>query len=273
MNYQTFPSSPELAGLVSCYWTLEGAASNPPVPQTIVPDGCMEMIFHHGDLYRQYLPDGSSILQPRCFVFGQLTRPLVIEPTGVTNIFSVRFHPEGFSPWLTCPVRELENRAVSLEELYGITGQQLEQHLLGSYTVAGRIAIVENFLLQRLRHSSTVDNIVAAAVDTLLAADGQLAMKDICTPLPIDRRQLQRRFSSVVGLSPKQLARIIRLQSALRRLLEGRFASLTELAYEGEYYDQAHFIREFREFTGYTPREFYGDNLALSALFYGNDTA
>ncbi|WP_354066851.1 DUF6597 domain-containing transcriptional factor [Chryseobacterium limigenitum] len=58
----------------------------------------MEMIFHYGDLYKQYTGRGKSIIQPRCLIIGQLTKPLEIEPTGRTGIFSVRFHPYVFFP-------------------------------------------------------------------------------------------------------------------------------------------------------------------------------
>ena len=96
MNYQTFEPGKDLSEFVKCYWTLEGPAEKNPQRQTIVPDGCMEMVFHYGDLYRQYIDNRRTIVQPRSFVIGQLTRPLEIEPTGETGIFSVRFHPEGF---------------------------------------------------------------------------------------------------------------------------------------------------------------------------------
>ena len=79
----------------------------------------MEMIFHYADPFRQYMPDGSNIIQPNCFVFGQITTALEIEPTGNTGMIAVRFHPDGFLPFATLPIREMENRAVSLKELFG----------------------------------------------------------------------------------------------------------------------------------------------------------
>ncbi|MFK8044860.1 MAG: helix-turn-helix domain-containing protein [Crocinitomicaceae bacterium] len=83
----------------------------------------------------------------------------------------------------------------------------------------------------------------------------------------ISRRQLARKFSSDVGISPKQLSKTIRLQATLKILLDGNITNLTELAYENEYYDQAHFIKEFKAFTGLTPKEFYGDHLKMSLIF------
>lgn len=266
MQYQTFSPAPDMADLIDCYWTLEGAAESPATPQTVVPDGRMEMIFHLGDLYKQYLPDGTSLVQPRCFVFGQLTRPLTIEPTGTTAIFAVRFQHDGLLPWLHVPLKHLENRATALAQLFGEDGLLLERQIMSALSVDERIALTGYFLKSRL---GSTDEIVAKAVDTLLEANGRIAVKNICTPLPIERRQLERRFSASVGLSPRQLGRIIRFQSVIRRLLDGDFASFTALAYEGEYYDQAHFIRDFREFTGYTPGEFYGEGFRMSALFYG----
>lgn len=73
MNYQTFEPSGDLAALIKCYWTLESEEEEPPEKQTIVPDGCMEIIFHYGDLYRQYPENGNSIIQPKCFVIERLT--------------------------------------------------------------------------------------------------------------------------------------------------------------------------------------------------------
>jgi len=271
MNYQTFEPCNDLSTLVKCYWTLESPKDNNPQRQTIVPDGCMEMIFHYGDLYKQYIENNNSIIQPRCFVFGQLTQPLDIEPTGETGIFSVRFHPSGFMPFATIPIKEMENKAVSLEKLFAKDGEEIERNILNANTTIERITLIEKFLLSRLANTDLISRIVKSTVETILTTGGQLNVYELSKQLNINRRQLERKFSSAIGLSPKQLSKTIRLQATLKMLLNKQFTSLTALAYEGEYYDQAHFIKDFKEFTGLTPKEFYGNNLKMSSLFCGTD--
>lgn len=271
MNYQKFEPSDELTTLIKCYWTLESEKEETPEKQTIVPDGCMEMIFHYGDLYKQYTENGNSIIQPKCFVIGQLTRPLEIEATGKTGIFSVRFHPNGFLPFTTIPIKEMENTAVSLEKLFGQNGQEIEQQVLTTSSTAEKIKLIETFLLNQLTNNETIDCIVKSTVETILTANGQLTVDELSKQTNINRRQLERKFSSAIGLSPKQLSKTIRLQATLKMLLNKKFTSLTALAYENEYYDQAHFIKDFKELTGFTPKEFYGNNLKMSSLFYGTD--
>lgn len=271
MNYQTFEPDQALTAFIRCYWTLEGPKEEKPEKQTIVPDGCMEMIFHYGDLYKQYLDNGNSIIQPRCFVIGQLTRPLEIEPTGETGIFSIRFHPEGFLPFTTTPIKEMENTAVLLEKLFGKAGQEIEQQILNANSTSERITRIEKFLLDRLTDIKPIDRIIKSTVETIMTANGQLSVDELSQLTQVDRRQLLRKFSSAIGISPKQLSRTIRLQSAFKMLLNDQFSSLAKLAYENEYYDQAHFIKEFKEFTGSTPKEFYGGHLTMSSLFYGTD--
>jgi AraC-like DNA-binding protein len=267
MNYQTFEPNQDLNTLIKCYWTLESPKEETPQKQTIVPDGCMEMIFHYGDLYRQYTENGNSIIQPRCFVIGQLTRPLEIEPTGEIGVFSVRFHPNGFLPFATIPIKEMENTAVSLEKLFGKDGQKIEQRILNASSTSEKIKLIEEFLLNRLTNIETVDRIIKSTVDTILTANGQLSIDELSKQTKINRRQLERKFSSTIGLSPKQLSKTIRLQATLKILLNKNFTSLTALAYQHEYYDQAHFIKDFKELTGLTPKEFYGNKLKMTSFF------
>jgi AraC-like DNA-binding protein len=271
MEYNTFTPSEVIAGFVKCYWTLEAPATTAPERQRIVPDGCMEMIFHYGDPYQQYISENESIIQPSCFVFGQITTPLEIEPTGRTGIFSVRFHPDGFTPFATLPLKEMENRAVPLNELFGQEGIQLGMELLSAANTTERIAIVENFLQQQLATPRAIDCIARQSVAVMLQLNGQVSVDGLLEQLQINRRQLERRFAATIGLSPKQLAKIIRLQATLKMLDNKQFNSLTELAYENGYFDQAHFIKDFKEFTGISPRQFYNSNLKMTALFSSSD--
>ena len=246
MNYLTVDPSQELTSFVKCYWTLVSLKEEIPEKQTIVPDGCVEMIFHLGDLYKQYVKNGKSIVQPRSFVIGQLTQPLEIEPTGKTDIFSVRFHPNGFLPFATIPLKEMQNTAVSLEKLFGRDGQEIEEKIRTAQSTSERIQQIQQFLVNRLTSAETIDRIVKLTVETIFLAKGQLSIEELSKQTQTNRRQLERRFSSTIGLSPKQLSKTIRLQTTLKMLLTKQFSSLTALAYENEYYDQAHFIKDFK---------------------------
>ncbi|GAB3512801.1 DUF6597 domain-containing transcriptional factor [Emticicia fontis] len=267
MDYKIYTPSIDLLPFIKCYWTLLAPEESEPQKQRIVPDGCMEMVFHCGDLYKQYLQDGSCLIQPRSFVFGQITKPLDIEPTGETNIFSVRFQPDGFIAFATIPVSQMENRAVSLNELFGETGTTLEKDILQATTTEDRIALIESFLWQILSTPESINKLIKSSIEMIIHLGGQVSVDELSDNLQINRRQLERKFSSVIGLSPKQLAKIIRLQQALKMLSAQNSESLTAIAYEGNYYDQAHFIKDFKAFTGVSPKKFYANNLRMSALF------
>lgn len=145
MNYETFPPHTDLAGVVKCYWTLEASSDIQPERQRIVPDGCMEMIFHYGDAYRQFLPDGTNIIQPHCFVFGQIITPLDIEPTTENiGMIAVRFQPDGFIPFATLPLNEMENTAVALDVLFGSEGEEFGHAVRTASATSVRIRIIED---------------------------------------------------------------------------------------------------------------------------------
>ncbi|HAA15220.1 MAG TPA: AraC family transcriptional regulator [Cytophagales bacterium] len=271
MEYLTFEPNDELSPFIKCYWTLESPKEEAPEKQVIVPDGCMEFIFHYGDLYRQYHTETEFLIQPRSFVIGQLTQPLEIQPIGVTGIFSARFHPDGFLPFSDFPADKMKNTAISVGDLFGTEGILLESHILNAPSTEARIKVLERFLFDQLTLKKNMDRVIKSTVEIILTANGQLTIEALTQSTPISQRQLERRFAKAIGLSPKQLAKTIRLQTALKKLLSNNYTSLTSLAHEGEFYDQAHFNKDFKKFTGHTPREVYGQQLKMSSLFYGEE--
>ena len=270
MQYQTFPPCADLAPVVKCYWSLEIPAQKDVHRQRIVPDGCIELAFILGDDIKRYTSNDEYILQPRAMVLGQTIDPFYIEPTGYVNTFAIRFYPYGFSNFVTVPIKNLANKETALSILLGNdTAGSLQQKITCAPGTKERIEIVEAFLLEKLSEKSTIDHIVKKTVETLMATKGKKGINSIVEKEELNRRQLERKFSSQVGVSPKQLGKVIRLQAALKMLLEQSNETLTSIAYESEYYDQAHFIKDFKEFTGTTPKDFLQDeSLALSTIFY-----
>ena len=267
MNYQVYNPSPELQPFVKCFWSLEDEATNEHAKQRILPDGCIEMVLHYGDPYRQYFEDGSSILQPKSFIYGQITKYIEIAPTGVSGIISARFLPDGISPFINLPVSSLENKAVPLAEVFFEDGKKLEEKMLKANDNKERIKLIETFLLSRLTEPTTIDTITKSCVEVIFQSKGQIGLAELADKMNINRRNMERKFIAAIGISPKQLARVARLQATLKMLEQKKFTSLTEIAYENGYFDQAHFIKDFKEFTGISPKSFFADNLKLSALF------
>jgi hypothetical protein len=270
MNYQTFEPHPDLAALVNFYWTLEVPFDPANQKQKIIPDGFVEMTFNLADSIKRYTSESEFIIHPCAMVMGQRTKPYYIEPTGNVYSFAICFYPYGFANFVNTPLKDLVDKETAIEKLFGtIPAKALEQEITQASNTQQRIEIIEKFLLNKLSDALTIENIVKATVDALVCTNGSTSINTILKNDLSKRRQLERNFKKQIGISPKQLGKVIRLQAALKMLLNEEGEKLTNIAYENEYYDQAHFNKDFREFTGVNPSEFLGnENMALSAIFY-----
>jgi AraC-like DNA-binding protein len=271
MNYQTYPPSDDLSALIKCYWTLEVPAEMRGMRQRILPDGCIDMTFNFGDDVKRILPDDSAVVQPRAMILGQMTQAFDVEPTGRVDCFAVRLYPYAFAAFVSAPLRNFANCETPLDQAFEKeSADALEQSLGAASGTEERINTVEEFLRSALSSSNTVDHIVRETVDVMLSAKGGASVDAMTDRDPAQRRQLERKFREYVGVSPKQLSKVIRLQAALHALLDPEREGLTRVAYDANYYDQSHFIKDFREFTGVSPRDFVGHELmSLSTMLYG----
>lgn len=273
MNYETFEPHPDLSAIVKCHWILEVPGNTAAVKQRVIPDGCIEMCFILGDDVKRFTSETEYIVQPRAMVIGQITKPYYVQPIGEVNTFAVRFYPYGFDNFINRPIRELANKESPITSLFEERmARGLEDQIVNATSTESRIEIIEDFLLQRLTDQSVIDNIVSSTVDALTKTKGSASIHSILKEEPSKRRNLERKFSKQVGISPKQLGRIIRLQAALKMMLNKQGENLTQIAYENEYYDQAHFIKDFKEFTGINPKQYLSDDqMMLSSLIYSKD--
>jgi len=225
MRYAEHPPCAALAGRVACYWTLEGSSR---APELILPDGCMEMILNYREPFDAITEPGRAFRQPQSFVVGQIVRGMVVRPCGRAGVFGVRFRPGGARAFLRFPQQEIAGRVVSLDLLFSPAWRELEERIGLARSDQERVAAAEAFLLPRCAETAPI-------------------------PAGLSARQHRRRFEEQVGLTPKAFARVRRFKRAIARLAAGRMA---DVALEAGYYDQSHFIRDFREFSGLTPAEY-----------------
>ena len=172
-----------------------------------------------------------------------------------TATLLVAFTEGGASAFFSEPLHELFGESVALDcliprrKLHGV-----EERLSEASTNMDRIAIVEAFL-QSERNSSSTDALVLAAVRKIQAAAGNLRIRDLAADLNLSLDPFEKRFRRSVGASPKQFSSIVRL----RNVIGGHSPdeSLSDAAHAAGYFDQSHFIKNFRVFTGLSPHEFF----------------
>jgi AraC-like DNA-binding protein len=240
----------------------------------VLPDGCLELAFLLGDDIKRYVSDAEFVLQPRAMVIGPMSQSFVIEPCGEVHAFAVRFYPYGFCSFVSLPLSQLANRELPLGELFSpeeLDG--LETNIVSAPRDEDRIRLVEGFLSRLLTRKPTIDRITKGTVDAILKTRGRTSIGTLLDGADLQVRQLERNFQKYVGLSPKKLGRAVRFQSALAILLDQSRGELSRVAYDAGYFDQAHFIHDFKQFTGVTPGKLESSQeLLLSSLFSQNDS-
>jgi AraC-like DNA-binding protein len=266
MDYQLYLPDERLAPYVKCYWSLTNEAQNAS-RERVFPDGCIELIFNTADLMRKYDSATSFHIQPRSFIHGQLTKYIEIEPTGETKIFSARFQPGGLQRFIDFEAGELTGITKSIAEIWGDAGKALEKEIIASASDTDKIKIIERFLTARLDLSKKHDTDAEYCVNQIVETNGSASIAEIAARLHIGKRQLERKFVTAVGLPPKMLARILRFQHTLQLIENHEFISFTQVAYDGGFYDQAHFIKDFRQFTGLNPKKYFSENLEMAKFF------
>jgi AraC-like DNA-binding protein len=243
MVYRELLPHPALRPFVDRFWILTAAASAG--PRRILPDGCIDMIVDVD-------PDSDGFGQATAV--GTMTRAMLFHPRTRVCSAAVRFRPGGAAPFLRLPADELTDRVLDA----GDAGARWIAADAGEVPADPRAAVaaLERRLIARLDAIPAPDRAVAHAVGRLFAA-APPPIAELGRELGWSRQHLARRFRAEIGVGPKQLARVARLQRAVDRLQSGAGGALTlaGTAVDLGYFDQAHMARDFREMAGVAPRD------------------
>lgn len=166
----------------------------------------------------------------------------------------VYFTEIGFAQFSSNPVHELFNQSLSLDLVFDKAGvTELEDRLAEVQTDEERVGRVQQFFLIRLKHNET-DKLIAEAVKLIFQSNGTIRVRELQNKLFVSQSPFEKRFRKLVGSSPKKFANIVRFQSILNSLNGPK--PMADICYENNYFDQAHFINDFKQFTGETPQNF-----------------
>lgn len=249
MLYNEFEPTDALRPFVECFWTLSsGGRPAPPDTGTILPDGGVELVVNFADAVHR---DASDAGLDHLLV-GQMDRWTKVAYAGRVDLLCVRFHPAGARPFLGAPLDDFTGRVFALDAAVGRLRRRIARELDPEWPTHRRIAALERILLDRLAGAAPRDRMVESAVTLLQRTQGQMSVSSLMGEFRISGRQLDRRFRRAVGLGPKLLARVLRFRHAWDSA-RAEPQNWSGLAAACGYYDQAHLIRDFRQFAGRTP--------------------
>lgn len=239
--YREFTPSEALRPYVYCYWELR--CQNLPharIDYRIVSDGCIDLFIN-------------------CSVFEQLHIAGTTRSATVVSIdsqaayFGIRFLPGRFSYFFSHPLKELVDNMIPCSDVWGHLLETFESQLFNAPSTGVRVTFAESFLLGQLTSAKKVpDARFLAILDSVFQHHGQIRFNGDSIH-GISPRQLRRIFDRHVGVSPKAFARIVRFQSAMQHMLQVSEKEWGQRCLDFGYYDQAHFIHEFKTFFGIPP--------------------
>jgi AraC-like DNA-binding protein len=257
-NYLTPP--PNIAVAVKTVWMARGTRAEFEHADPIVPDGCVEMVFNFADPFRE-----GAARQPADLLVGQMMRPTVATPTGAVDLIGLRLWPGRAGAMLRMPMWELQDRMVRVSDL--INGADTWIDDIRELPPEARLAQLASRLADRCdRVDPGRVSVVEGALARITGRRGNIPIEQLAREAGVSRRHLERQFSDQVGLGAKQVARIARVQAALRIVEAEPDLAGVEIALRSGFADQAHLIKECRAIAGVTPARFLSTANSLSTL-------
>ena len=266
MIYREFRPSPALRSLVDRLYFIEGRADElgaEPIP----PDGHTEIIVHAGEPFVEIGDDGSARVQDRVLLAGQVTRAVRVAPRGSARMIGARLRPDAARRMTGVPQHELTDTIASLGQIDRALARTLADDVATRETADDMAAALDRALVQSASASQDRSPVHAALALTF-DRGGLVRVSELAARSGVGARQLERLFHDHVGLSPKLFLRIIRFQHVLSSVRDGHGdTAWAAVAARHGFYDQSHFIRDFKTFVGAAPGAWRVDDASLAALF------
>lgn len=268
MEFEKFSPSPVLKQYVDHFYLFR-STSDTEFADTVFPSGNMEIIFNLGEGTWESMVGNKFQKTPPVELWGQITKPLLIKSKGRHTMLGVKFLTHSAFYFFKDEIGLFNNQVSDLTEIIGNPVKLLHAQLLETTDTSDRIALIENFLLRRLVSAETKSrklDKVAKILSFLKEGATESNMTSIASNYGISTRYLHRLIYQHTGLSPKSFNKINRFQSSLRLISKNKHP-FTSIAYSCGYFDQSHFIRDFKSFTNVTPSAYLENKFPINHVF------
>lgn len=257
IDIKEYKPSAHLSPFIELYWSGNfNFNSDELLTQRVIPYGYVELIIHLNDFHCELLQGSDYSSSPDYTLIGLYTRPYDVQFRNHVKVFGIRFKPEAIYHAFGLPAAEVHHSFIDMETAADRLFGEFCLRLRESDSTTQMISLTENYLLKKIRSSRLNLYYLNKAAALIRESNGSISVDELAGKVYISTRQLEREFKNKLGLSPKSYIRIARLNQVNRKIQSGERIDLTELSFSSGYADQAHFIRDFKQFTGESPKVF-----------------
>ncbi len=262
VEYKTILPPPQLAAYVKFFWIFEADNLEDPLSHVSTASIYPKLTFNYRGSFKEVAGDACDL--PTSGIQGQTKMHcnLVTKDSSV-GVFGVYLQPYAIPFLFSIPADVFSNQVISLPELLGSQGLELEESVMQATSHRERIKIVTGFLVDLAAGVQRQDHDLIGAVNCLSSSRHIIDLKEFASSNFLSQRQFERKFKGLSGFSPKLFSRISRFETAINTCINTASA-FTDIAYECGYYDQSHFNRDFKDFTGLHPSAYLSDKEYLS---------
>jgi AraC-like DNA-binding protein len=263
--YHEFAAPSALRPYVRCLWHMTGRPALDTAPEPIIPDGCAELVLNLGDPFVRHA-QGESHHQPLRLVAGQISRAITIQPSGVVQLWGIRFHPWGAAPFFGSSGAEMRDCLVPLSALSAAIDDDLSA-VGDARSEREQYDVIVAGLSRRLVGAHAVDSRSSRLIALVTGRREPFTVRGLARHVGLSVRRIELLFRDEIGLSPKHVHRIHRYQHALSLRRASPRLTWSAVATLAGYYDQAHLIHDSQDIAGCTPAELLGYDSGLTEAF------
>lgn len=268
MHFREATPISTLRPYINSYWMIQ-AEPGVPIQDRTYPDGCQEIVFNINSIVMRSDTPGCYNRNPNIELIGQMTRYYDLQTSGEQCYFGIKFYPHSFSAFTHESIHDLRDQSIHLGEILGPCVNCVIDDVLPNPDFDAFVAAANRYFcaaLMRDRVAGKSYQLVDRAVRMLFADRDEIRIDTLRHQLGVGNRRLQALFQDFVGLSPKQLLKMIRFQTSFK-FLHHRDLALTDVAMRCGYYDQAHFNHDFKTLAGVSPTQYRESRLPLNRFF------
>lgn len=251
MHIQLYDVVPNLRPYIKLICTMDCDGDTDTNHIRVLPDTCVELFVNYTSTPVAIISDE---LHKRSIISFRMSRPMDVQMRKGAGCLAICFYPGMAYKFFQVPMHTLTDTTAPLSDIWNDLTEEIEDELACACNNETRVCIVQNYLLQQLA-SAKNDLQVAYCLQQVQLSGGLMSVSKLTNDAGISQRHLSRKFQQCIGLSPKEYLRVYRFIQSLHYIKKYPVLSLTEIAYKSGYYDQAHFNRDYKTYTGYAPGE------------------